>query len=180
MRYHKCAAVLLLLLYLPVALPANQTTASNQASPPSSRSMSPDLLERYRYRYRDPFLAGLLSTSMWGTGQFYCGEYKKGSLFVFGDLVYKGLLVGLVLKFNNKYSSGAADPVRWSEFSAADKGLVIGYVVTWLGLSFWSVSDAIDSAHRFNRLHTLRRQVSLEIIPEGSSPSFHLGWKMPF
>jgi hypothetical protein len=104
---------------------------------------------------------------MWGAGQFYCGEYWKGSLFVFGDLVYKGLLVGLVLKFNNKYSSGASDPVRWAEFSAADKGLVIGYVVTWLGLSLWSVSDAIDSCPSLKPLHTLRRGLSLEIVPGG-------------
>ena len=54
--------------------------------------ISPKLLRRLSLKRKDPFLAGILSIGMWGIGHFYSGEYTKGSLFVFGDLIYKGLL----------------------------------------------------------------------------------------
>jgi len=139
-----------------------------------------NLINRYRYKYRSPFLAGLLSSTMWGMGQMYSGEYTRGSLLVFGDLIYKGLLVGLILKLNNRYSAGGDDSVRWAEFSATDKGLVIGYVISYIGLTIWSTADAVACAKQYNCRHGFGKWFKVSLREMGGSPSVELGWRLPF
>ena len=45
------------------------------------------------YPEKDPFVAGLLSWLMMGTGQMYCREYTKGSIFIAADLADKTAFV---------------------------------------------------------------------------------------
>lgn len=127
-----------------------------------------DLLNKLQYRYKDPFIAGLLSVPMWGVGQFYAGEYTKGSLFVFGDLVYKGMLLGLIIKLNNNYTSkvNGDNEVDWSELSSNDRFLVVGYVVSYLVISAWSVADAAYSANKFNDRNSLKNKFKLSLEPD--------------
>ncbi len=127
-----------------------------------------DLLNKLQYRYKDPFIAGLLSVPMWGIGQFYAGEYTKGSFFVFGDLVYKAMLLGLIIKLNNNYTSKVSgdSEVDWGELSSNDKVLVIGYVVSYLAVSAWSVADAVCSASKFNKNNSLKSKFKLTLVPD--------------
>lgn len=153
----------------------NATPAKNKLR------LTPQLLRRLQYKYKDPFMAGFLSFSIWGLGQFYTKDYTKGSLFVFGDLVYKGLLVGLVIKLKNKYTDQVGDDtVVWRELDDFDKTLVIGYILTYLGLTFWSVYDAVESAHRYNRKYDVRSYFRLGVWPSEGRPSLYLGWHMRF
>jgi len=141
------------------------------------------LLNNLQYRYKDPFVAGLLSVPMWGVGQFYAGEYTKGSLFVFGDLVYKGMLLGLIIKLNNNYTSKSSGDreVSWDELSSNDKFLVAGYVVSYLVVSAWSVVDAAYSAKRFNSRNSIKNKFKLSLVPDcnnslGIKVGFNLGF----
>ena len=57
------------------------------------------------YQEKDPFIAGLLSATMLGLGQFYVKEYTKGSIFVLTDLVQNGMLIWLITNFNERYAN---------------------------------------------------------------------------
>ena len=173
-----CFAVLIFTGYCFSAQAASPAAVTNKRI--SRPAASADFINRYRYKYRNPFLAGFLSGMMWGTGQIYCGEYTKGSLFVFGDLIYKGLLVGLILKLNNRYSTGGTDPVRWSEFSATDRGLVIGYIVTYIGLTVLSTADAVQSAVLYNKKHSPGSGLHFSLVEDRGRGSLRFSWGLPF
>jgi len=165
------------------ALVLFQTTAfaaGESRTNDDSVALSPDVLARVRQQYRDPFVAGLLSGLYWGLGQFYAREYTKGSLFMFGDLVYKGVLIGMLLKFKNKYTGSGDDSVRWREMTSGDRALAIGAVVTWLGMTIFSVADAAACANGYNRGNEPASRVDVSLDQNSGAPVVWLGWKMPF
>jgi hypothetical protein len=98
---------------------------------------------------------------MMGVGQIYCREYTKGSLFMAADLVDKASLILLVAHINDKYSpeSGTAI-INWASFDDGTKALVLAYLITSLGLRFYSVVDAIHSANEYNERVFSRREKS--------------------
>jgi hypothetical protein len=101
--------------------------------------------------YKDPFIAGLLSWFMMGIGQFYCKEYTKGSFFIAADLADKTSLVLLISYINNKYSqTGQTIYMNWGAFEPGTKILIISYFAAKFGIKFYSVIDAIQSAHKYN------------------------------
>ena len=101
--------------------------------------------------YKDPFIAGLLSWFMMGIGQFYCKEYTKGSIFIAADLADKTSLILLISYINSKYSqSDQTIYMNWSEFDPGTKALIISYFTVKFGVKFYSVIDAIQSAHKYN------------------------------
>lgn len=172
MRYY--LLILLLIIHCPLLSQDNNSPNSlNQVAKIKTEQtdfvkINRDLLNKLQYRYKDPFVAGLLSVPMWGVGQFYAGEYTKGSLFVFGDLVYKGMLLGLIIKLNNNYTSKVSGDteVNWGELSSNDKFLVVGYIVSYLAISAWSVADAAYSANRFNDRNSLKNKFKLSLEPD--------------
>jgi hypothetical protein len=147
---------------------------------PEGESFSSETVFRLRQQYADPFLAGFLSGMYWGLGHFYAKDYSRGSLFMFGDLVYKGLALGLAVKLKNKYAGQQDNGVRWGELSGTDKGLVIGTAVVWLGITALSAYDAGETAKKFNgRINQLLRvDVRMREV-EGSAVSC-LGWNTQF
>lgn len=167
-----------------VAAPAATNTATTSAETNGGRKLTVpvDMLRRLTFRQKDPFIAGFLSWPMWGIGQFYAQEYTKGSLFVFGDLLAKGLLVGLVVKFNNKYTSRAAGDgtISWHELTGNDRALVIGYALGWLAISIWSVADAVDSAEAWNRAHDVGGRLRLSLAPAADGRGAALGLGFSF
>ncbi len=107
----------------------------------------------YMVEEKDPFIAGLLSVSMMGLGQFYAKEYTKGSLFVLADFIQKGSLILLIVNFNDKYTNkdNGDNVVKWSELTTPDKILIIGYLTFYFGTQVYCVVDAMKSAENYNR-----------------------------
>jgi hypothetical protein len=99
---------------------------------------------------KDPFVAGLLSWSWTGLGQFYTQDYKRGSLFLMTDIAQKGLLVYLILHYSNKYSGHSGNIVKWQDMSGSDKGLIISVIFSILLVKVVCVVDAVYSAERYN------------------------------
>jgi hypothetical protein len=112
----------------------------------------PDIPVRAYPARKDPFVAGLLSWLMMGTGQMYCHEYTKGSIFIAADLLDKAALVLLISHINSTYAppSGEIININWYAFDTETKALTILYFVGTLGLRFYNVIDAVSSANNFN------------------------------
>lgn len=105
---------------------------------------------------KDPFLAGLLSWFMMGIGQIYCKEYTKGSLFIALDLVDKTTMLLLISYINTKYKPGEGEVIymNWNAFDNSTKLLVVTYILAKVGLRFYNVVDAINSANSYNRRYS--------------------------
>lgn len=171
-----CALCLVLVLLLsPLQLLGDETSANNE-----NLQVTPEVLARLRQQHRDPFLAGLLSGFYWGLGHFYAREYTKGSLFVFGDLVFKGLALGLVVKLKNKYTGAGDREIRWRELDKTDKSLVLGAVAVWLGVTALSVVDAVNSAKALNVRNDPLSRLDLGLSSREGASFVSLGLKMPF
>ncbi|MCK4906597.1 MAG: hypothetical protein KAS64_03555 [Spirochaetes bacterium] len=145
------------------------------------------LLEKRILKYislkrKDPFIAGLLSWSMWGLGHIYSKDYTKGSFLVFLDLIYKGLIVGYMVKINNKYTSqnDGDSSISWGELSSGDKGLAIGLLVVYIGVSFFSALDASTTAKEYNRKNNIDKYLQIGISNSDGYPSVQVGWKIQF
>jgi len=100
---------------------------------------------------KDPFIAGVLSWSWSGLGQFYTQNYKKGSAFLLADLAEKGALVYMLFYISEQYSS-SDQGVNWSDISRKDQTIVVGLLFSIFLTRVLSVVDAVDSAHDYNRL----------------------------
>lgn len=100
---------------------------------------------------KDPFIAGVLSWSWSGLGQFYTQNYKKGSAFLLADLAEKGLLVYMLFYISDRYSDTDQD-VKWSDISRKDQTIVVGLLFSIFFTRVFSVVDAVNSAHEYNRM----------------------------
>lgn len=100
---------------------------------------------------KDPFVAGLLSWSWSGLGQFYTQEYTYGSLFLLADIVQKGVLVWMIFYYSDKYTSDDDEIVKWQNIEKKDKGIIIGYIFSMLFVKVLCVVNAVDSAEKYNR-----------------------------
>ena len=120
---------------------------------------------------KDPFIAGLLSWLMMGTGQIYCREYTKGSIFIAADLVDKATLVLLISHINSTYAPGSGEiiNINWDAFSTETKTLTILYFIGSIGLRFYNVIDAVNSANEYNRKYFSKDK------PQGVSFSYSDG-----
>lgn len=99
---------------------------------------------------KDPFIAGVLSWSWSGLGQFYTQNYRKGSAFLLADIAGKGLLVYMLFDLSEQYSRNDED-VSWSDINRGDQLIVIGLICSIFINRVLSVVDAVNSAHEFNR-----------------------------
>ncbi len=100
---------------------------------------------------KDPFIAGLLSWSWSGLGQFYTQEYTYGSLFLLVDIAQKGLLVYMIFYYSDKYTAEHEDIVKWQDIERRDKGIIIGYIFSMLLVKVLCIVNAVDSAEKYNR-----------------------------
>ncbi|MDD5065932.1 MAG: hypothetical protein PHF84_02675 [bacterium] len=109
------------------------------------------------FEEKDPFVAGFLSATMLGLGQFYVKDYTKGSIFVLVDLVQKGMLIWMASALNDKYTNGQDDNiVKWNELTDTDQGLILGFVAFYFGSRLYSIVDAMSSAKRYNELNKMK------------------------
>ncbi len=130
-------------------------------------SINPIFIKR-----KDPFLAGLYSFLMMGAGQFYTGNYEKGSLLLFSDVMLKAVLVGLVLHIKSEYTSDTKTSVYWRDLNATDKTIVLGYSVLYLAILVINIHDAVQSANEYNRRYL--RGSSFQVGLNGGPKSFSI------
>ncbi len=104
------------------------------------------------YKEKDPFVAGLLSATMMGLGQFYTKDYLKGSVFVFTDLLQKGMIIYLISYLNNHYTDEDSNDeiVEWKEINNTDRAVVLGFIGFYFGSRLYCIIDAISSAKKYN------------------------------
>ncbi len=127
--------------------------------------MNADLYNTHTRLYpteKDPFIAGLLSWLMMGTGQIYCREYTKGSIFIAADLADKAAFVLLLSYINNRYASAGTEIINidWNAFDTGTKLLTVLYFTGTLSLRFYNVLDAINSANIYNKKYFSQREKS--------------------
>ncbi len=148
------AASAILLFTLAVCFPAADSMARPgfpPEDPIKKETIESDSFFLDEPERKDPFVAGLLSWSWTGLGQFYTQNYARGSMFLMTDLIQKGLLVYGVFYYTDKYNSDENDIVKWDEISKRDRGIIIGYVFSILLVKVLSVLDAVHSADTYNR-----------------------------
>ena len=106
-----------------------------------------------QYHKKDPFIAGLLSATMMGLGQFYTKDYLSGSMFVLNDFIQKGMLILLIANFGDKYTNEEENDqiVEWKEINNVDKGIAIGFAAYYFGTRFYCIIDAMASAEKYNK-----------------------------
>jgi hypothetical protein len=100
---------------------------------------------------KEPFVAGLLSWSWPGLGQFYTQDYAQGSFFLLADLIQKGLLIYLISYYSDKYTRERDQVVEWKSMEAQDKTIIIAYAFSFLVLRVACVLNAVSSAETYNR-----------------------------
>lgn len=115
--------------------------------------------EEIYYDEKDPFVAGLLSATMLGLGQFYTKDYLKGSIYVFTDLLQKGMIIYLVTYLSDHYTNDEDDKiVEWKEINNSDRAIVIGFITFYFGSRLLCIIDAINGAKSYNK--SLREEFS--------------------
>jgi len=140
----------------------------------------PNFLFSENYEYRNPFLAGVLSWTMPGAGQFYAKSYVKGSFFVMTEIINKSVLFLMASYLRDNYTKNTKESVtiNWSSLSLMDKGLVVGYIITSLAWKVYVSLDAIHSAEKYNRL--MNNNQSIIITPEFNTSSCGIKGKVSF
>ncbi len=98
-------------------------------------------------RRRSPFVGSLFTLLYAGAGQFYNGDYSKGSLFFLGETVYYGLFYGMRLKFQATYG----DSLSFRALNPADKVLLVSSFALYLAFKAYCIHDAYTSAVDLNR-----------------------------
>lgn len=107
----------------------------------------------------DPFMAGLLSWTMPGTGQIYAHAWTKGSLVMMAEVCDKTILVFLLARINSRYGREGTGEVtiNWNALRWEDKGLLGGYLLASSVFRVWNALDAVKTAEGFGKRSTLRR-----------------------
>ncbi|MDD5065933.1 MAG: hypothetical protein PHF84_02680 [bacterium] len=103
---------------------------------------------------RDPILAGVLSWYMPGLGQFYAGQYLKGSIYwvVENTLFISAVLTIADLNFSVNKDIGFQFNVKPKEYvSKKDKTIAITLAVSYIAFHVFNVIDAIRTTVTVNR-----------------------------
>ena len=96
---------------------------------------------------KDPFSAGSLSLLYAGAGQFYNGDFTKGSLFFLGETVYHIFNFAIRFKMQSTYGASAG----FSSLETTDQVLLVSSFILYLGIKAFSIYDAYDSSVQINR-----------------------------
>jgi hypothetical protein len=181
-RSRQGTSAILLLIFLFLGVTMQPLFGKEVSSPEQTEEITESFYVEEPER-KDPFVAGLLSWSWSGLGQFYTQEYTYGSLFLLADIVQKGVLVWMIFYYSDKYTSDDDEIVKWQDIEKKDKGIIIGYIFSMLFVKVLCVVNAVDSAEKYNReiffpywKHRSQVRLSLDVddnrIQVGLSRSF--------
>lgn len=147
---HIILAVCVMVCVMPRILNAADTNQATRQS--ENRQDKPGVERAFPYvpQYKDPFVAGVLSWSWTGLGQFYAQDYAKGSLFLVADMSQKGLFLYMLFHLSEKYQS-EDEIINWTDMSMQDRGVILGLAFSILVTKVLCVVDAVDSTRDYNR-----------------------------
>lgn len=103
---------------------------------------------------KDPLLAGVLSWYMPGLGQFYAGQYLKGSIYwvVENTLFVSAVLTIADLNFSVNKDIGFQFSIKPKKYvSKRDKTIAITLGVSYCAFHVFNVIDAIRTTAGLNR-----------------------------
>jgi TM2 domain-containing membrane protein YozV len=143
----KAVALIAAVAFFASALPIQAQSSAPGAI--ESTETSPFFLDEPERK--DPFVAGLLSWSWNGLGQFYTQNYGRGSLFLMTDILQKGLFIYGLFYYSDKYRTSDDDVVRWNDIAKRDRGIIVGYLFSLILVKVLCVVDAVNSAETYNR-----------------------------
>lgn len=169
---------LLLLLCLPVVLFPQDPFAepsledNSMLSVPNISNKVNYALALYSYK-KDPFAGVAFSMIYAGAGQFYLGDYTKGSLLFLGETLYHVFNYGIRLRFQTIYGNSAS----FNTLSATDQILVVSSFFIYIGIKAFSMYDAFTTAETLNRQIDKKLQsLTLSFDPENISVSYGIGF----
>lgn len=176
------AAALLLAAVISTGLVADAAHA--QAGAPVRRPARADEQKKQFYdeldynnvfflKKRDPIFAGMLSWYVPGLGQYYSGQYVKGTVFLVTEY---SIVIGALFYFLNfDFSAGSGSGLslkvdaRRTDLGVVEtsrKNVFIGLMAMAGVIHLYNVSDAVLSARDFNQSLERRRQRMREKYPE--------------
>ncbi|NPU99819.1 MAG: hypothetical protein HPY53_00400 [Brevinematales bacterium] len=168
---------LMLLVSLPVLLFSQDPFAEpgfeeNMLSVPAITNKVNTALALYSYK-KDPFAGAAFSLIYAGAGQFYLGDYTKGSLLFLGETLYHLFNYGIRLRFQTIYGDSAS----FNTLSATDQVLVVSSFFIYIGIKAFSMYDAYTTADLLNRQIDKKLQsLSVSINSENISVSYGIGF----
>ncbi len=113
----------------------------------------------------DPLLAGVLSWYMAGLGQFYNGQYLKGSIFwvVDNTLLISTILTVADINFSVNKDIGFQVNIKPKEkITSTSQNIALSLLLTYTAFHIYNVIDAISFVkHRYN---TSRKESSRKIF----------------
>ncbi len=92
---------------------------------------------------KDPLAAGMFSLVYSGIGEFYNGQYTKGSFFFLGETVYHSLNYLMIYKFQTSYPLSSMD---FFAMNSTDQILLASSYLIYFGLKAYCFYDAYTSA----------------------------------
>ncbi len=132
-------------------------------------------------RRYDPFLGGVLSWYTAGLGQFYSGQYLKGTIF---GLVDNTLLISTILTvaditFSINKDIGFQFSIKPKEnITSAQKTVAITLLISYTFFHIYNVIDAVQSIKTINKkLLSSDNKVSFSYAFDESNNYFKLNYK---
>ncbi len=122
---------------------------------------------------RDPIFAGMLSWYVPGLGQYYSGQYAKGTIFLVTE--YSIVIGALFYYLNFDFAAGTgsgfslkmdARRTNLGVVETSRRNIFVGLLVLTGAMHLYNVSDAVLSARDFNRSLDRRRQNMRDGYPE--------------
>jgi hypothetical protein len=178
MKFRLHLSCFLLFLFLPVILFSQDPFAEPSFDDDSVLSV-PHITNQVNYALalqsykKDPFAGVAFSMIYAGAGQFYLGDYTKGSLLFLGETLYHVFNYGIRLRFQTIYGDSAG----FNTLSATDQILVVSSFFIYIGIKAFSMYDAFTIADALNRKIDKKLQsLTLSFDPEHISVSYGIGF----
>ncbi len=146
----------------------NMTAWAAERKPPVQKEnteVMPEYDSVFFIKKKDPILAGMLSWYMPGLGQYYSGEFFKGTLFLVTE--YTLAITAIFYFLNFDFAAGGSSGFNLRvDAKRTDLGVVetsrrnvfYGMLVLVGILHIYNISDAVISAGKFNERLERRRE----------------------
>ncbi len=130
----------------------------------------------------DPLLAGVLSWYTAGLGQFYTGQYFKGTVFWFVDnaLFISTILTVADITFSMNKDIGFQFNIKPKEYiSKSQKTIAITLLVSYSVFHIYNIIDAIQSVKHINReiLKNKNKKLSFNFKIDKHSSSVNINYR---
>ncbi|OHD54908.1 MAG: hypothetical protein A2Y33_16185 [Spirochaetes bacterium GWF1_51_8] len=122
---------------------------------------------------KSPFAASAFSLLYAGAGQFYLGDYTKGSLFFLGETLYHLFNYGIRIRLQTVYGETAS----FNTLNTTDQVLIISSFFIYIGIKAFSMYDAYVTADTLNQqIDEKLQSLMVKVDPQEFSISYRIGF----